>query len=164
MIVMKFGGTSNEDAAAMNNVLRIIATHRDDQPVVVVSAIARATNDLEQTARLAAEGRTDEAVRVVTGLFERHTRIVDNLLHHRSGAGEIESVLFQYLNEIKALVQGIGILRELTPRTLDALCSYGERLSSRIIAAGLQERGTPSAWVDARKSPFAPCWHRVSSR
>ena len=47
MIVMKFGGTSNEDAAAMRNVLRIITAHRHEQPVVVISAIARATNELE---------------------------------------------------------------------------------------------------------------------
>jgi aspartate kinase len=150
MIVMKFGGTSNEDASAMRNVIRIVTAHRDERPVVVISAIARATNELEQTARLAGNGREEEALAVVTALFERHTRIIDNLLSERSRATELEGILFRHLNEIKAIVKGIAILRELTPRTLDAICSYGERLSSRIIAAGLQEAGTPSAWVDAR--------------
>lgn len=151
MIVMKFGGTSNEDASAMRNVIRIVGAHREEHPVVVISAIARATNELEQTARLAGEGREEEAVAVVTALFERHTRIIDNLLTDRARATELEAVLFHHLNEIKAIVKGIAILRELTPRTLDAICSYGERLSSRIIAAGLHEAGTPSAWVDARE-------------
>ncbi len=151
MIVMKFGGTSNEDAAAMRNVIRIVGTHRQDQPVVVISAIARATNELEQTARLAADGREEEAVTLVTALFERHTRIIDNLLADRSRSADLESLLFHHLNEIKAVVRGVAILRELTPRTLDAVCSYGERLSSRIIAAGLEEAGVPSVWVDARE-------------
>jgi aspartate kinase len=151
MIVMKFGGTSNEDATAMRNVLRIVSAHRSEFPVVVISAIARATNELEQTARLAHEGREEEAVATVTALFERHTRIMDNLLTGRAAAAELEQVLFQYLNEIKAMIRGIATLRELTPRTLDAICSYGERSSSRIIAAGLCEAGVSAAWVDARE-------------
>jgi aspartate kinase len=150
MIVMKFGGTSNEDASAMRNVVRIVTAHRPEQPVVVISAIARATNELEQTARLAVEGREAEALELVTALFERHTRIIDNLLSDRSRSADLESILFRHLNEIKAIVKGIAILRELTPRTLDAVCSHGERLSSRIIAAALQEAGIASGWVDAR--------------
>ena len=78
-------------------------------------------------------------------------RIIDNLLTNRSGAAEVEHALFAYLAEIKALVKGIAILRELTPRSMDAICSYGERLSSRIIAAALAESGAPAAWVDARE-------------
>ena len=56
MIVMKFGGTSNKNAAAMGNVIRIVNAHLKDQPVVVISAIARATNELEQIARTAGLG------------------------------------------------------------------------------------------------------------
>lgn len=151
MIVMKFGGTSNEDAAAMKNVIRIVAARRSEQPVVVVSAIARATNELEQTARLAADGKAEEAVKLVGALFERHTRIIDNLLQDRTHAAELEATLFRYLGEIRTLVQGVAILRELTPRTIDAVCSYGERLSSQIVAAGLREDGTPAAWIDTRE-------------
>jgi aspartate kinase len=51
MIVMKFGGTSNQDAAAMSNVIRIVKSHIAEQPIVVISAIAKATNELEETAR-----------------------------------------------------------------------------------------------------------------
>jgi aspartate kinase len=59
-------------------------------------------------------------------------------------------LIYNHLSEIKALVKGIAILRELTPRSLDAICSYGERLSSRIIAAGLKEAGVDSVWIDAK--------------
>ncbi|MBX2992628.1 MAG: aspartate kinase [Bacteroidetes bacterium] len=151
MIVMKFGGTSNEDAAAMRNVIRLVKSHLDKQPVVVISAIAKATNELELTARTAALGKEDEAVAIVTRLFERHNKIIDNLLASRSAAAELEGIFFNHLAEIKALVKGIAILRELTPRTLDAMCSFGERLSSRIIAAGLLESGVQSVWVDAKE-------------
>lgn len=150
MIVMKFGGTSNEDAAAMRNVIRLVKNHIDEQPVAVISAIAKATNELELTARTAALGNEDGAIAVATKLFERHNTIIDNLLTSRSSASELEKIFFAHLSEIKALVKGISILRELTPRTLDAICSYGERLSSRIIAAGLLEAGVESEWVDAK--------------
>ncbi len=151
MIVMKFGGTSNEDAVAMRNVVRIVRAHLEEQPVVVISAIARATNELEQTAGAAARGDEEKAGAIVHGLFDRHARIIDNLVQDRSRAAEIEALIFGYLAEIKALVKGIAILKELTPRTMDAICSYGERLSSRIIAAALEEEGVPAAWVDARE-------------
>lgn len=150
MIVMKFGGTSNQDAAAMGRVLNIVSAHRDQSPVVVISAIAGGTNSLEATARTAAQGKEDEAVGIVTSLFDRHTRIVDNLISERQIAALLEAILLSYLNEIKALIKGIAILHELTPRTLDTICSYGERLSSRIIASGLSEMSIPTEWVDAR--------------
>jgi len=150
MIVMKFGGTSNEDAAAMRNVIRIVRSHLAERPVVVVSAIAKATNELEQTARTAALGKEEDAILVATKLFERHNAIIDNLITSRSLATELEGVFYNHLTEIKALVKGLAILRELTPRTMDAICSYGERLSSRIIAAGLNESGTDAIWVDAK--------------
>ena len=150
MIVMKFGGTSNQDAAAMSNVIRIVRSHLADQPVVVISAIAKGTNELEETARTAARGDEEAASAIVTRLFERHNTIIDNLIRSRQIAGELEAVFYTHLAEIKALVKGIAILRELTPRTMDAICSYGERLSSRIIAAGLKESGVDAVWVDAK--------------
>lgn len=151
MIVMKFGGTSNEDAAAMRNVIAIVKAHLAEQPVVVISAIARATNELERTARVAASGREEEAVGIVTRLFDRHRQIVADLIPPEEAASELESMLSATLEEIKTVVKGVAILKELTPRTMDAICSYGERLSSRIIAAGLREADVKSMWVDVRE-------------
>lgn len=150
MIVMKFGGTSNQDAAAMRNVIRIVKKYEDQHPVVVISAIAQATNELERTARLGAQGRGEEAASVVTGLFERHYMIVDNLITSSDRRRRLEEEFHNYLTEIKAIVKGLTILRELTPRSMDAVCSYGERLCSQIIAVGLEENGVASAWVNAR--------------
>ncbi len=149
MIVMKFGGTSTQDAAAMRNVISIVKSHLQDHPVVVISAIARGTNELERTARIAAGGGAEEAEGVVSALFARHSGILSDLLRSGKLKSELESQFRASLEELKQLVRGVSILRELTPRTLDFFSSYGERLSSRIIAAGLQEAGVDSRWIDA---------------
>src|SRR5512146_715475 len=109
MIVMKFGGTSNQDAAAMSNVIRIVKAHLTEKPVVVISAIAKATNELEQTARTAARGDEEAACAIATRLFERHNTIIDNLIRSRQAAAEIETIFYAQLLEIKALVKGIAI-------------------------------------------------------
>ena len=149
MIVMKFGGTSNRDAAAMSNVLRIIASHIHERPVVVISAIASATNELEESARSAAAGDEHGACGIIDRLCDRHSTILKTLVHDEHRAAELASVFAAYRAELFRLIQGVSILRELTARTTDAFCSYGERFSSRLVAAGLMERGIDAVWVDA---------------
>jgi aspartate kinase len=150
MIVMKFGGTSTQDAAAMKNVAQIVHARVTQRPVVVVSAIAQATNLLEQTGRFAAEGKTVDAIGTLQKLFDRHYAIVDAAVHDAARQEELRSVLASSANELKTLVQGISILRELTPRTLDALYCFGELLSSRVITAVLQEQGVHAQWIDTK--------------
>jgi aspartate kinase len=134
----------------MRNVIRIVISRLDEQPVVVISAIARATNELEHIARTAALGSSDEAAGLVDHLFRRHYTIIDELLRSKQRGDAVKEVFAGHQAEIKQLVNGLSILRELTPRTMDAVCSFGERLSSRIIAAGLEEAGVESVWVDAK--------------
>jgi aspartate kinase len=80
----------------------------------------------------------------------RHFTMVDALVKGRERVRDLTSAFNVYRSELERLVQGVAILRELTPRTMDAFCSYGERLSSRIIAAGLQEAGMEAVWIDAK--------------
>lgn len=148
---MKFGGTSNQDAAAMQNVLRLVQDHLAERPVVVISAIARATNELEQAARLAQSGDEAGALTVLGELFNRHEVICNALIKDSGRAQSLSAVFVRYHQELERLVHGLSILGELTPRSMDAVCSYGERLSSRLIAAGLQERGINGLWVDAKE-------------
>lgn len=150
MIIMKFGGTSNKDAEAMANVIRIVTEHRPEGPFVVISAIANATNELERAARTAASGDGARAGEILDALLARHLAITDALVKNAHRVSELRAAFNAYFGELKTLVQGVAILRELTARTMDAFCSYGERLSSRIIAAGLQEVGLPAAWIDAK--------------
>ena len=151
MIVMKFGGTSTKDSAAMMNVARIVGSSRDQHPIVVISAIAQATNMLEEAGKLAAETNVSRATEVLMQLFNRHVAIVDELISPQNGRTALKEHLSTCLEELKELVKGVSILRELTPRTLDAFYCYGELLSSRLVAAVLQEQGVNSAWVDTKE-------------
>ncbi len=150
MIVMKFGGTSNQDADAMRNVIRIVTSHIPEKPVVVISAIARATNELEQIARTAESGQEEEANRLLDQLLARHTAIARDLVSSRQGLDSLQTMLDDAQAGLRKLVQGVSIVRELTPRMMDAICSHGERLSSAIVAAGLAGHGVASVWVDAK--------------
>jgi aspartate kinase len=150
MIVMKFGGTSLEDAHAMENAIQIVTREQNRQPVVVLSAIAGATNALIQSARLANEGRFDEAKKQLNDLLERHVTILENVVEQRPS---IQTLIFEMrrrFEEIKNMCYGISILRELTNRSLDTIASIGEQLSSMIVAEGMKERGLPAVLVDAK--------------
>lgn len=149
MIVMKFGGTSVEDAAAIRNIAGIIRKEIDRKPVVVVSACAGITNQLLRTATHASTGEKEKALEEVVAIESRHKKIAKDLFdgdllkfaHKRIAAiGE----------ELSALVNGVAVLGELTPRSLDTFASYGEILSSFIIHHYLESRGVKSFWVDAR--------------
>jgi aspartate kinase len=148
MIIMKFGGTSNQDAAAMANVASIIEAHATQTPVVVISAIAQATNLLAQAGARAAEGRREEARQAVETLAGRHDAILQALIRNADRRKELSIYFQQAFADLGTLLQGVAILRELTSRTLDAIYSYGELLSSKLVAAVLQERGLKAQWFD----------------
>jgi len=150
MIVMKFGGTSVEDAGALNNVIEIVSRQRERQPLVVLSAIAGATNTLLDAAQLAVEGKLEAAHASLHALLERHVVALENVIEERSTIQELILELRRRFDELKNLCQGIAILGELTNRSLDAIASVGERLSSLILARAMQERGLPVDLVDAR--------------
>jgi aspartate kinase len=150
MIVMKFGGTSLEDAHAMENAIQIVMRERNRQPVVVLSAVAGATNTLIKSARLANEGHFDQAKEQLNDLLEQHVTILENLVEKRSS---IQTLIFEMrrrFEEIKNMCYGISILRELTNRSLDTIASVGEQLSSMIVAEGMKERELPAVLVDAK--------------
>jgi len=150
MIVMKFGGTSTRDAEAIGNVVRIVKDRLDRKPVVVISAIAQATNMLEQAGRLAGEGKSGEARDTLLKLFERHYEITDTLIKDRQRHRDLRNVIGASLRELEELMRGVVILRELTARALATICSYGELLSSHVVAVALEEYGVPSQWLDTK--------------
>jgi aspartate kinase len=152
MIVMKFGGTSVENAAAMQNVTRIVRRELPRRPVVVVSACAGVTNDLVGVSRAAAERKTERALGLVKRIRTRHLRIVADLFPGKpSGAvGRLRDTLRLYADELSTLVKGVAVLGELTPRSLDAFLAYGERMSSLILQRLFKARGMRSTLVDAR--------------
>jgi aspartate kinase len=150
MIVMKFGGTSVESAAAIERVATIVKARAALHPIVVVSAMGKTTNKLLAIAQSAIAGKRDDYIRQLHDLRDFHSREARRVvpLAHRA---ELDRTLDDHFQELTELVKGIAVLGELTPRSIDAISSYGERLSSYIVALAFEHFGLPSVHVDSRR-------------
>jgi aspartate kinase len=144
MIVMKFGGSSVADAACMREVAALATEALADGPLVVLSATAKTTDTLFEAARRAEAGDLDAALELHRGIIQRHRGIAEDLFP-AGLPGELDLALAELGAELDLLLRGVALLRELSARSMDAVASIGERLSTRILAAHLG-----SAWVDAR--------------
>ncbi|MBM3760881.1 MAG: lysine-sensitive aspartokinase 3 [Acidobacteria bacterium] len=159
MIVMKFGGTSVESAAAIEHVAQIVNERKAQRPIVVVSAMGKTTNRLLEAARLAVGGKREEALEKVASLREYHHAEADDY-----GAA---TLIDQHFDELSELVRGLAILGELTPRSIDAISSFGERISSRIVALVLGAKHIDSRTVivtDDRHTMAAPLYAETYRR
>jgi len=149
MIVMKFGGTSVQDAAAIERAASIVKGRLAQRPVVVVSAMAKVTDQLLTMARAAGSGDRETALKLCRELQERHYNTAGELL----GTGlftTFHSELASDFETLDELLRGIVAVGELTPRTTDLIAAYGEVLSSKIIAAAFSARDLPAALLDSR--------------
>ncbi len=137
MIVMKFGGSSVANAERIRHVASIIQAYKESRPVVVLSAMGDTTDHLLEAADQAVNGTVD-----VSGVEKLHkeTAVALNI--------EVPAIN-DLLDELKTLLTGISMLRELTRRTRDYLVSFGERMSVRMMAAYLQQQGTDAKFYDA---------------
>ena len=137
MIVMKFGGSSVANAERIRHVASIIEAYKDSRPVVVLSAMGDTTDHLLEAADNAVNGTVD-------------IQKVEKL--HYDTAKELAidvPAIKELLDELKTLLTGISMLRELTKRTRDYLVSFGERMSVRMMAAYLSKNNTPARFYDA---------------
>jgi aspartate kinase len=150
MIVCKFGGTSVQNADAMMRLAKIIETRRDAQPVVVSSAMGKTTNALLEVARTAAGEKQEEALELLARLEDNHLKEARKLGIAIS-EDPVAKKIHLYFKEMRDLVYGLSALGELTPRVTDAMASYGERLSTAILAQVLENQGIPSQLMDARQ-------------
>jgi aspartate kinase len=149
MIVVKFGGTSVGDAEAIERATEIVRGRLPRQPLVVVSALAGTTNTLLSIAEQAEKGQLIGALRGVEGLRERHLAEASKLLGDHGGGDEVAADLSVMFDELASLAEALSVLGHLTPRSLDAIASIGERLSSHLVVAVLSARGIPAQLVDA---------------
>lgn len=155
MIVMKFGGTSVQDAPAINRAIEIVRDRLGRRPVVVVSAMARVTDALLGIGRTARDQRFEAAARSIGELRERHLATAKELLGTNRVKATysldwLETLMAGHFGELESLARSIATLGELTPRSQDAIASFGERLSSAIIAAAVEARGVGVKLVDSR--------------
>ena len=123
MIVMKFGGTSVQDSKAIDQAAAIVKGRLAQQPVVLVSAMAKVTDQLLSMARAAGAGDRDTALELSRSLRERHYTTAGELL----GTGvftKFHSDLEDDFEAIDELLRGIAAVGELTPRTTDHVAAF----------------------------------------
>src|ERR1700739_1474006 len=149
MIVMKFGGTSVEDAKAIDRVASIVHGRQAQQPVVVVSAMAKVTDTLLTMAKAAGAGERKTALKLCRSLQGRHYNTASELLG-TARFTEFHSELGSDFETLDELLRGISAVGEITPRTTDNVASFGEMLSSKIVAAAFHARGLNGVHVDSR--------------
>jgi aspartate kinase len=149
IVVMKFGGTSVEDPAAITRTAGIVAGRvaLGKRPVVVVSALAKVTDQLLRAAAAAGVGDRTGALAISSRLRCRHRDTAVALL---KDPGDLVTLIDQKFDSLDEILRGLAAILELTPRISDLVVSYGERISSRIVAAAFGERGIDAAHVDAR--------------
>src|SRR5271157_2805545 len=147
---MKFGGTSVEDATAIDRIAGIVKGRLAQHPYVVVSAMSKVTDTLLIMAAAAGNGDREKALDLCRQVRERHFNTAGELL--RTGLyTELHSELQAEFDSLEQLLRGICAVGELTPRTSDYVVSFGERLSSIVITAAFLAREIPATLVDARQ-------------
>ncbi|MDR1858207.1 MAG: aspartate kinase [Treponema sp.] len=141
MIVMKFGGSSVADAGRIRHVAEIIQAHLDQKPVVVLSAMGDTTDHLLEAGNEA----LNKGVVSIERIAKHHVETMRKLKLPAQDRKEITSLL----EELRLLLSGISLIREMTGRTRDFLVSFGERLSVRIAAAYCNSVRIPAIACDA---------------
>jgi aspartate kinase len=150
VIVMKFGGTSVQDAQAIDRIAKIVRDRRAEKPVVVVSALAKITDQLLAMAAAAEAGDRTKALDLCRAARERHYATASELLGEKAFA-PLAPVLEADFNGLEDLLRGVVAVGELTARTTDTISGFGERVSSKIAAAAFAQRGIEAAHVDSRQ-------------
>ena len=149
VVVMKFGGTSVEDSAAIFRLITIVRSRLGHRPVIVVSALARVTDQLLEAGRAAAAGRLGSALETVRGIYVRHEQLADSLIED-STYGVLDRDLRNDFRALEELLQHLHASRQLDPASQDRLLSFGERFAGKLVNAALQGANVPSRHVDAR--------------
>src|SRR5256886_1372742 len=148
-IVMKFGGTSVGDANAIERVTAIVRGRLAQRPVVVVSAMARVTDQLLQMARAAGSGDRKNALTLARELRERHYNTAGELLGTALFT-QFHSDLGTEFEDREELLRDIPAVGKWTPRATDNVASFGEVLPSKLVSAALSAHGIEATLVDSR--------------
>ena len=153
MLVIKFGGTSVGSASRFKEVLQIVKDkwQAGQTPVVILSAMSSVTNTLVDCAQHAVNQNLSYALNQLVNVKERHLTLVEELFFSASDKVTLAGELKTIFDQIEIMLRGITCLGELTNRSLDAISSFGELLSTKIFAQLTASHSLPAHWFDARK-------------
>jgi aspartate kinase len=161
---MKFGGTSVADPDAIDRLIGIVGRQQartKSAPLVVVSALSGVTDTLVAIAQLAEDGASERAAAEVQALLERHLSVA-TAVTSESRTRLLADVRCE-IEELNGLVHALSVLREVSPRSRDAVHAVGELVSSRIVAAAFTDHGIASRWVDARTVLITDAEHNAAA-
>ena len=149
MKVLKFGGSSVANAENIEKVFEVVKTEiKMNMCVVVLSAMQGTTDALIEIGKLAESG--GESFREkITAIKEKHLETAKLLI--KNEAEDLLDTIENYINELKSICEGVFLLRELTPKTLDRIVGFGEILSTKIFSAKLTSSGIENSWKDSRE-------------
>ena len=132
MKVLKFGGTSVGSVESILNVKKIVE-NQTEPVIVVVSALGGITDKLIKTSQMAYEGDS-QYLKSYYDILERHEQMIEAIIPAGRERETLLAVVRALLEELRSIYQGVYLIRDLSPKTSAAIVSYGERISSRIVA------------------------------
>lgn len=162
LVVMKFGGTSVEDAAAIQRLIRIVESRLGSQPVIVVSALAEVTDQLLDAGQAAANGHLGSALATVRNIYVRHEQLADSLVTGKANRA-LDHELRAEFRGLESLLHDLEISRKVDLKTQDRLLGFGECFSSRLVSEALCQAGLKAAHVDARSCIVTDTRHGQAS-
>jgi aspartate kinase len=162
VVVMKFGGTSVEDAAAIRRLISIVQSRRDAQAVIVVSALARVTDQLLEAGQAAANGHLGAALATVRNIYVRHENFAGSLVDGTAYSA-LDRELRGEFRALETLLHDLEASRRLDLKTQDHLLGFGECFSSRLLQEALCEAGIDATHVDARACIITDARHGQAS-
>ena len=162
LVVMKFGGTSVEDAGAIQRLIGIVESRLGSQPVIVVSALANVTDQLLDAGHAAANGHLGSALAAVRNIYVRHEQLADSLVTGTANHA-LDHELRAEFRALESLLHDLEVSRKLDLKTQDQLLGFGECFSSRLVTEALCQAGLNAAHVDARSCIVTDARHGQAS-
>ena len=149
MQVLKFGGSSVANAQNMSKVVDIVIKAVDrDRTILVTSAISGCTDTLIKIGTLASQ-RDETYKALIDDLQKKHHDIINELLPREKQEESLE-VCDNLFDSLRSITQGVYLLGELSPASLDAIQAFGELWSTKILATKLASIGIATKWIDSR--------------
>lgn len=155
-VVLKFGGTSVASLECWKKIREIVKKRRDDgkRVIVICSAVAGISDKLEELLDKSISGNYDEVIRFIE---KRHRALANDL--------EVDfGVIDGFLEELKRIVTGTSLIKEISPRIKAKVLAYGELISTKLGAAYLGKSGLSASWLDARDYMMAEERHELGEK
>ncbi|MGM0507348.1 MAG: aspartate kinase, partial [Bacteroidota bacterium] len=175
MRVLKFGGSSVGTPDAVRKVIEIVRKKRKETPIAVVVSAFQGVTDLLTEAAVQAASGNEEYLKSIRDLEARHVHAIKDLVCVQNQSSLLTRFKLE-LNQMEDILQGISLIREITPKTMDVLLGFGERFSAMILAGALNDHKVLSDFVDARelirtddnhgqaRVLVEPTWSQIQSR